>query len=234
MPWHLVVIAVPNLLAAMVLGGIIGAERQWRHRTAGLKTNALVAVGAASFVILAPATGSPDAAARIAGQIVSGIGFLGAGVILREGLNVRGLNTAATLWCSAAAGTLCGVSEVLLAGLTTAAILGVNLGSQPLVNWINRRPGYAFRVESVYAVVIHCHLSAEPAARAALMKPNGSGGVTVDTVATAKLPHSAAIELSLRLHMPMRDDAFVERLLEPLAQLPDVLSTRWTLEATTE
>jgi hypothetical protein len=144
--------AVPNLIAAMLCGGVIGAERQWRHRTAGLKTNALVAVGAASFLIMAPATGTPDAAARIAAQIVSGIGFLGAGVILREGLNVRGLNTAATLWCSAASGCLCGAGEVLLATLTTAAILTVNLGSQPLVNWINRRPGYAFRIESVYAL----------------------------------------------------------------------------------
>lgn len=86
-----------NLLAAMLLGALIGAERQWRQRMAGLRTNALVATGAAVF-ILSSMTTSPDSPGRIAAQIVSGIGFLGAGVIMREGMNVRGLNTAATLW----------------------------------------------------------------------------------------------------------------------------------------
>ncbi|HBX2732297.1 TPA: magnesium transport protein MgtC, partial [Klebsiella pneumoniae] len=88
-----------HLLAAMLLGALIGAERQWRQRMAGLRTNALVATGAAVF-ILSAMSASPDSPGRIAAQIVSGIGFLGAGVIMRDGMNVRGLNTAATLWCS--------------------------------------------------------------------------------------------------------------------------------------
>lgn len=85
-----------HLLAAMLLGALIGAERQWRQRMAGLRTNALVATGAAVF-ILSAMSASPDSPGRIAAQIVSGIGFLGAGVIMRDGMNVRGLNTAATL-----------------------------------------------------------------------------------------------------------------------------------------
>lgn len=97
-----------NLLAALALGALIGAERQWRQRMAGLRTNALVAVGAAVF-ILSSVTTSPDSPGRIAAQVVSGIGFLGAGVIMREGMNIRGLNTAATLWCSAGIGVLCGL-----------------------------------------------------------------------------------------------------------------------------
>lgn len=92
-----------HLLAAMLLGALIGAERQWRQRMAGLRTNALVATGAAVF-ILSAMSASPDSPGRIAAQIVSGIGFLGAGVIMRDGMNVRGLNTAATLWCSAGIG----------------------------------------------------------------------------------------------------------------------------------
>ena len=94
-----------HLLAAMLLGALIGAERQWRQRMAGLRTNALVATGAAVF-ILSAMSASPDSPGRIAAQIVSGIGFLGAGVIMRDGMNVRGLNTAATLWCSAGIGVL--------------------------------------------------------------------------------------------------------------------------------
>ncbi len=77
---------------ALVLGAFIGAERQWRQRMAGLRTNALVAAGAAMFVMLSALAAHPDDSFRIAGQVVSGIGFLGAGVILRNGLNITGLN----------------------------------------------------------------------------------------------------------------------------------------------
>src|SRR5215470_4416785 len=97
-----------HILIALALGAAIGIERQWRQRRAGLRTHALVAVGAAAFVsvsVMVPQDSSPT---RIASYVVSGIGFLGAGVILREGFNVRGLNTAATMWCSAAAGVLTG------------------------------------------------------------------------------------------------------------------------------
>ena len=98
--------AALNLAVALGLSAVIGFERQWRNRLAGLRTNTLVALGAASFVIfeqLIPGESSPT---RVAAQVVSGIGFLGAGLIFREGLSVRGLNTAATLWCSAAIGVI--------------------------------------------------------------------------------------------------------------------------------
>jgi putative Mg2+ transporter-C (MgtC) family protein len=84
---------------ALVLGAIIGAEREWRQKTAGIRTNALVAAGAALFIMLGAIIQNDTSPTRIAGQIVTGIGFLGAGVMMRDGLNVRGLNTAATLWC---------------------------------------------------------------------------------------------------------------------------------------
>src|SRR6202451_2376460 len=94
------------LLTAFVLGGMIGFERQWRQRTAGLRTTVLVAVGAAAFSDLGLRLSGNDGAVRIIAYVVSGIGFLGAGVILKDGASIRGLNTAATLWCSAAVGTL--------------------------------------------------------------------------------------------------------------------------------
>ena len=99
---------VVSLLAAFVLGTLIGAERQYRQRTAGLRTNVLVAVGAAIFVDMANRLGGADGAVRVVAYVVSGIGFLGAGVIMREEGNVRGLNTAATLWASAAVGACAG------------------------------------------------------------------------------------------------------------------------------
>src|SRR5262245_28054278 len=94
--------------AAALMGTAIGLERQWGQHSAGLRTNALVAFGAALFVSLPGLLGGTPTASHLAGQVVTGVGFLGGGVILREGLTIRGLNTAATLWCSAAVGALAG------------------------------------------------------------------------------------------------------------------------------
>src|SRR5690348_3132115 len=102
-----------NLTVAAGLGIAIGFERQWNQGVAGLRTNALVAFGAACFVTIGRLMANDD---RVAAQIVSGIGFLGAGVIFREGPSVRGLNTAATIWCSGACGALAGAGLVLEAG----------------------------------------------------------------------------------------------------------------------
>jgi hypothetical protein len=87
-------------------GALIRAERQWRARIAGLRTNARVAAGTTPFVLYAVAVADPGGPTRVASYAVSGIGFLGGSVILRDGFNVRGLGTAATLWCSAAVGVL--------------------------------------------------------------------------------------------------------------------------------
>jgi putative Mg2+ transporter-C (MgtC) family protein len=105
---------------------VIGFERQWRQRMAGLRTNALVAIGAAGFVIFSASASNGNNPIAVAAQIVSGIGFLGAGVILREGINVRGLNTAATLWCSAMVGTFAD------AGLLLASALAALSSSAPI------------------------------------------------------------------------------------------------------
>ncbi len=105
--------AAINLGIATLLGACIGFERQWRQRMAGLRTNTLVAIGAASFVVFSGLFPGEDSPTRMAAQVVSGIGFLGAGIIFREGLHVTGLNTAATLWCSAAVGLLAGSGHPL-------------------------------------------------------------------------------------------------------------------------
>ena len=114
--------AAINLAAAVVFGSVIGFERQWRHRLAGLRTNTLVALGAASFVVFEALVSNESSPTRVAAQVVSGIGFLGAGVIFREGLTVRGLNTAATLWCSAAVGVLAGAGYAWCAAIATACV----------------------------------------------------------------------------------------------------------------
>lgn len=126
-----------RLTVAFLLGAAIGTERQWRQRMAGLRTNMLVCLGACMFVSLGVKVGG-DASGRVISYIVSGIGFLGAGVIMKDGLNVSGLNTAATLWCSGAVGASCGLGFLPEAGIVTVFVImthvlmrpvGVKLGS---------------------------------------------------------------------------------------------------------
>jgi putative Mg2+ transporter-C (MgtC) family protein len=131
-----------RLGAGIGLGTVIGFERQYRARMAGLRTNALVAVGATLFVLLS-ANGFSGATAdptRVAAQIVSGIGFLGAGVILRDGLNLRGLNTAATLWCSAAVGALAGAGMFTVALAGTVVVVAVNVALRAVGRVVDRLP----------------------------------------------------------------------------------------------
>lgn len=141
-----------SLTAAFVLGTLIGAERQYRLRTAGLRTNVLVAVGAAAFVDLAMHLTGSDGAVRVISYVVSGIGFLGAGVIMKEGTNVRGLNTAATLWASAAVGSCAGADLLAQAAALTAFVLAGNTLLRPLVNAINRSPINEQASEATYFV----------------------------------------------------------------------------------
>jgi putative Mg2+ transporter-C (MgtC) family protein len=121
-----------RLAAGFGLGSAIGIERQLHHHMAGLKTNALVATGSSLFMMMPLFMGGSESASRVGAQIISGIGFLGGGVILRDGFHVRGLNTAATLWCSAAVGTLAGLGEYWAAAIGTGTVLLVNIGGRPV------------------------------------------------------------------------------------------------------
>ncbi len=124
--------AALRLGVALLLGSAIGFERQWNQKMAGLRTNALVALGAAGFVTFSGLVGAGDPT-RVAAQVVTGIGFLGAGVILREGVNVHGLNTAATLWCSAMVGTMAGAGHGGPALLAAVMVIATNLVLRPLI-----------------------------------------------------------------------------------------------------
>ena len=143
-----------SLSAAFILGGLIGFERQYRQRTAGLRTNVLVAVGAAIFVDMANRLGGAEGAVRVVAYVVSGIGFLGAGVIMRDEGNVRGLNTAATLWASAAVGACAGADLILEALLGTLFVLAANTLLRPIVNNINRQPLDVISSEVTYMVYV--------------------------------------------------------------------------------
>ncbi len=124
-----------NLLLALVLGVIIGSERQGRKHPAGLHTNALVCLGSAAYVMVALMTSDASGPARIAGQVVTGVGFICAGVIWHQGLTVCGLNTAATLWVTAAVGILAGLNYPLMAIVAAAILLAANV----ILHWAEHR-----------------------------------------------------------------------------------------------
>jgi putative Mg2+ transporter-C (MgtC) family protein len=170
------------------LSALIGFERQWHNRLAGLRTNTLVALGSASFVIfeaLVPGDASPT---RVAAQVVSGIGFLGAGMIFREGLSVRGLNTAATIWCSAAIGVLAGAGFSAYAALATGFVLFVNLLLRPIVVFINRQPLMGAR----------SRLGISYRSRAATRKRRMSAHSSCKALLAAGLPFAASIAMMSR------------------------------------
>jgi putative Mg2+ transporter-C (MgtC) family protein len=135
---------VTRLLTAALLGGVLGFERELRHKSAGLRTNILIAIGSTLFTLMSfeLSAGVPGAdPARLAAQIVTGIGFLGAGAIIRRDGGVQGLTTAATIWVNAAIGVAVGGGEYHLAFLATAVTVAVLLVLEPLEAGIARRFG---------------------------------------------------------------------------------------------
>lgn len=122
-----------SLLVCFALSFLIGIERQYRKRIIGLRTTILVSLGAFLFVSFSFSVGASDIS-RIASQVVAGIGFLGAGVILKDGKKIRGLTTAATLWCDAAIGVLCAGGALREAILGTVLILFANI----ILRYVNR------------------------------------------------------------------------------------------------
>src|SRR5215813_11718280 len=145
-----------RLATTLAAGTVIGIERQWRHKMAGLRTNVLVAVGAAMFCLIAALRPQEANPTRIAAQIASGVGFLGAGVILRDGLNIRGLNTAATLWCAAVAGAMAGSGFPLPAVAASLVILGTNLFLRQFASKFEAFQDTHLRREVRYEVHVLC------------------------------------------------------------------------------
>ena len=129
-----------RVLVALLAGFIIGFERQWHHKSAGLRTNTLVAVGSALYVLLSIMIIHPTGdITRVIGQVVTGIGFLCAGVIFREGISVHGLTTAVTIWCSSAIGCLAAAGYFVETFIATFLILAVNWVLKPIDNWLTNR-----------------------------------------------------------------------------------------------
>ncbi|MGU3398818.1 MgtC/SapB family protein [Brucellaceae bacterium D45D] len=217
---------VVSLTAAFIFGTLIGAERQYRQRTAGLRTNALVAVGAASFVDLASRIAGDVEAVRVIAYVVSGVGFLGAGVIMKEGMNVRGLNTAATLWCSAAVGACAGTDMLAEAALLTLYVLLGNTLLRPLVNLINRIPIDEQKSEQTYEVrVIAAHDDGEELRELLVEKLEAANYPVSDVRITHR--NAQTVEVLATLVSTAIDPAEIETVTAFMEKQPGAFYAGW-------
>jgi putative Mg2+ transporter-C (MgtC) family protein len=219
-----------SLLAAFVLGTLIGAERQYRQRSAGLRTNVLVAVGASAFVDLADHLTGSEGSVRVISYVVSGIGFLGAGAIMKEGMNVRGLNTAATLWASAAVGCCAGADMVAQAALLTIFVLGGNTLLRPLVNAIDRIPIDEKSAEAIYEVVVTTDADAVALIREALLEKLEAANYPVrDTEVVYSSGDKAEIVATL-VSLSIEPEE-LDAVVAGLSGLPGVQHATWHIHA---
>lgn len=221
----------PRVLLALILGAVIGAERQWRQRAAGMRTNTLVCFGAAAFVDLGTTVGGPNSTNVIA-YVVSGVGFLGAGAIMKDGASIRGLNTAATLWCSAAVGACAGAGEMLDAVFVTVLLVGINLVFRPISRFIDRR-SLARRLESVdepaiYQVSAVCPASKEIEVRALLLRALAERPLLLRELRSEDIGESDHVFLRAEVEASHRDNKLMEQLATELRSNDDVSKAEWS------
>jgi putative Mg2+ transporter-C (MgtC) family protein len=221
-----------RVVAALAMGVALGLERQFRGHPAGLRTNALVCVGAALFVSLSRLMGEGGDThldpTRITSYVVSGIGFLGGGVILREGFTVRGMNTAATLWCSAAVGCLNGAGFPGHALVGTLIVLGIHLGLRPVAQWIDARRKTAEDVEVSYRMRVTCGEGEQAVIRAILMRHiNANPKMAVQGISTQDSEQAGRVVVETNIYSLVRNDRVVEDLVRRLGIEPGVTSVSW-------
>ncbi len=219
---------------ATLLGVAIGVERQWRARMAGLQTMALVSMGAALFLILGAYSfegqGDPT---RVAAQIVSGIGFLGAGVIMKQGSSVTGLNTAATLWAAAAVGALAGAWMWREAVTGAVVIIATNGFLFPLATRMDHAHLWGGRENPAadYLVEVVCGADAEAEVRAVIVGASSRPGFQLNSLRSSANLTPGEVDVRAELSTATRDDAHVEKALGAVNLDPRVTSFRWSAES---
>jgi putative Mg2+ transporter-C (MgtC) family protein len=216
---------------ATVLGIAIGIERQWRSRMAGLQTMSLVSMGAALFMILPYAFQPHGDPTRIAAQIVTGIGFLGAGVIMKQGLSVTGLNTAATLWATAAVGALAGSASYREAITGAVIVITANGFLVPLAARMDRakiRTGRELPPVA-YVLEVVCKREDEGAIRALILRVITGPGLQLKAL-RAFNTEPDEVEVRADLAVSTRDDNLLEDAVSALSVESNVRAVRWSVE----
>nr|WP_223185763.1 MgtC/SapB family protein [Streptomyces sp. CBMA152] len=219
-----------RLATGLGCGALIGIERQWRARMAGLRTNTLVALGATAFVLYSEAVTDAGSPTRVASYVVSGIGFLGAGVIMRDGGGISGLNTAATLWCSAAVGVMAASGHLAFALILTIAVLGVHVLLRPAGRLLDHAPASGTDQDTELPALVHieCDRTEESHIRALLLQALTSAGLAP----TALRAHRRDNATSLRATVTLTGDITraLEQVVARLSLEPSIRDLHWHLD----
>jgi putative Mg2+ transporter-C (MgtC) family protein len=219
-----------RLALAIGMGATVGLERQWRQRMAGTRTNALVAAGAAAFVMCGLLLDDdPSARGRIVSYVVSGVGFLGAGVIFKDGGNVRGLNTAATIWCSAAIGALSGLGALNLALVLAFAVLLANMGLRPLAYRLHPVLPEAAPAETIYEVKLACKLSSAAHIRALMLSSITRLPVTLQSIQGEQDDAQDQAHIRAEMITAGRNNEAIEQVIMRLSIEDDVSTLSWSI-----
>jgi len=214
-------IFIVNLLCCLAFSFLIGIERQWRRRIIGLRTNVLVCIGAFLFVTFSVQTNNNDIS-RIAAQVVSGIGFLGAGIILKDGTNVKGLNTAATLWCDAAIGVLCAGGLIVEAAIGTFCILFSNI----FLRFVTKKMIKATTQEKeTYLIKINCELENEITIRTLISNVANKENIYLKNIERNIVQDKVEIKAMINSLVPFSH--IVDKLMNRIAIEPGVNSIGW-------
>lgn len=224
-----------RVVLATGCGALIGLERQYRARTAGLRTQALVAAGAAAFVLFGQQAGVANAPLQITAYVVSGVGFLGGGVILRQGTSVQGLNTAATLWCSAAIGCQAAAGHIVPALTMTAVVLGVHTLLRPLGHLVDRAPTAQAEAVGLYTLTVEVRRKHEPHLRALLLQVVADPAVTVRGLTGRSIDEDSTGAARVELRADLLIEGSANRVLDGavtrLSLEPGVRAIIWRAES---
>jgi putative Mg2+ transporter-C (MgtC) family protein len=216
-----------KLVIALLLGTLIGAERHLKQRNSNLVTHALVSLGAASYASLPSAMGL-EFDLRMGAQVITGIGFLGAGLIIRDGTNVKGLSTAATVWSTGAVGVFAGYGQLLLAVEAALFIVAFNFTLPKLGRYIETWSVVASEQDRIYDIRLTCPLEDEIAIRAALLQSLNANKLQFRSIKSRLDEGEGSMEIEAIVFSKSDEDSVVEQLVAQLSLRSQVAKTSWS------
>ena len=215
-----------HALLALSLGSLIGLERQWHRRLTDLKTSALVSLGAALFMMTAATPAGWNDPMRVAAQIVTGIGFIGGGLLFRDGTQTRGINTAATIWCAAAIGTLCGLGRDAEAAIGTTLLVLANVLLRDVAMRLQLRMGLNDSLTELVTFDVECAVADTPRVRAELERVLHERHGELRAVTEARTPHATTLVTAVAAFESPDLRTDIEAVLAA-ADAWDVVSASW-------
>ena len=216
---------IMRILLSILLGFLVGLERQITGHTAGIRINILISMGSCLFLMFPIISGS-DEVFRIASYIVSGVGFLCSGVIFKDGGTVRGLNTAATLWCTAAIGVLASSGNYLFAVAATGAVIISNLLFRPLAQKVKPITGWEEN-EKLDRISITCRETIETDLRALLINANTCKTLYLNHLDSGDVIGDKVEVIAEYCSVGSPKNHVLEGIVHQALKLPDVVSAGW-------